>query len=331
MKFINLKLHTDLFPRKRYTFKRNKMIIYPSKTVYTRGEFVRKGNTSHLVEILFYGQESELTNENVKKKYFDFISFSNFLLQSPTAYYWAMQYDIEKCLKKVSQFEHIEAYIEETKQSIESVKSLYSIDYDDIRSFFPPLPKLKGCDMDFDSIFYRYSVLDQKSKLKNQIKIHGFANNINPMMIKLYDNDNLNKSFVYLLYESVAKIKMKSGKVLKNCRKCGKEIELNVSNHSLIEQYVDSLEYLDSDFKSKIKNVLKKYQGIRGAFFHSGKSLSSKEVFDKREKITTGYISFEKEVKELEGRFGGFLFLQSIMRLILYFELMGTIEIENNH
>lgn len=167
-------------------------------------------------------------------------------------------------------------------------------------------------------LFKAYRVIENGDSLKNMVNLFSFARNCDPFISRVYNNQNLKISLMFTILDEIMPNEEIDKKV--KCVYCNKvHVEKGkLKTKNRIKRFVSDLQ-LDTNNKALLFAVINHMYCIRNDFFHEGLYES---LNDKIKKLSnaTGRKNFtlKDELKHIEGRFSGILWVEHIIRAILF-------------
>lgn len=313
-KFFPIRIEFHMMPTKVFEIEPLGLIIYSSVINRSQGRYSR---ASKYLEMIIYGEEEELTGEKIKKKVIDFIRFATFIIPHYEGKDWLRKFShqLEPKKENLWSYSYLTKYIEQTCiPNLKEFNWLYKIDYNDFSYPFNPLHSNK---IDFKSLFIIYCSLPIGDKLRNQIELF-VAVEILPISLgPIYDNDNLQKSAMFILAETIIKEYVTETATTRQCQHCENEIPGQKGLTRMIQEFVDQLDFSNQN-KEVMVTVIKKISSIRHSFFHAGKATTDMEASDKLlEKVGGNIVTLSQELKFGDGRFSGYMLLRNFLQDLL--------------
>jgi hypothetical protein len=322
MFFWGIEIITSFTPTKCYDLKKAQILLFPSKNKVEKGLYY---SPSTLCYIVFYGRKSELTKDKIKNKMKIFIRFLNFLLQDHYSIKWLKENGPRLNIKpddlypytEISEF--IDSHIEKDQSNIKELYNInfYNFNLNEINKFSLIF------ELSFEDSYLKFLSLKEDDELRNQIELYSLINNITVLLTPFYENDNLEKSLMFIIAESIINEIIEDNQITKKCDFCDKDIPASKGMNRKISEFTDGFNIGDYE-KKLVKKTLRSIAKLRHKFFHANKSMTAvKAIETMLEKIGNNTTTIEEELKYGDGRFLGFFIMKMLFQLLLYKKLMN--------
>lgn len=299
--YVQYNTETKFNLSKSYFLDDGEVIIYPvGKNL--------NSNWGYYIGWLFYSN-AKPSKEIVSKKLHDWIIALNFVYPDQLSLKWLLGHPIVDFKGDNKKSNVINDIIRDNIVIlIENVCNLSTL----------PLSYQKR-NVNFIDVYKKYSSLDEKDPLKEQIDLFVLCSNNEFLLNPIYDNQNLGISLLFTIIETIIEETLPKSPPLK-CDKCRQDIKEGLNTK--IRKFVQSSNFRPED-KSLIEKLIIAHASIRHSFFHSAKTSKLTDSIS-RELREAGKTSFtpEEDIKLTKGRLGGFIFLKGIVQDILLRKLL---------
>ena len=310
MEYIVFHIPSLIIPEKEYRIDELGIIFFPSKV------------KSKAINNSFSSLGIMIFNEELKLKYVqnfltDIVSFLSICQPDFYSYRWLSQHrfnkpDFEKMVLKCKTPNDILPELVEKKPNCFELKDYSSFTYshDNFKTV-----------INIADQFNKFRRLKNNDRLKNLFKLFSFIRNCDPLVAKVYNNGNLKISLMFTILDEIIP-KKEVDKEIK-CNHC-ETIHIEKRQPKMkdrINQFVSelSVEQKENDLLKKILNHM---CNIRNDFFHEAIFDTTIEKINKLSKITgRHHFTIDDEVEYIEGRLSGILWVEHIMRIILFNKL----------
>jgi hypothetical protein len=320
-KFVKYEIESITLPTKVFRIDEIGLILYTSKRKLPKSRYSKASN---YLGLIIYELENELTTQIISKRVVDLVRFINFILPDYVLANWLIENTWKFAIDKneVCLLDELPSFLEENViDNFEDAITIYSIDFN---QYNYPFNYMRKGEIDFKGLFLKYHSIPIQDVLRDQIELFSYLQLIPVINGSFYDNDNLQKSLIFILAEQIVDESIVEKESIRDCPNCDKKIKGQKGMGRKVTEFVEGFEGLDEDSKVILKNILNKIGKIRHTFFHKGKYTAGEIELNKQIKKFGKGVTIEQDLEFSDGRFSGFFALRNFLQVVLISKLYDS-------